>query len=107
MGLHLPRTAWPIMCSFASSSAGTATDVEEASAAAIQRLTEGLRSYENRTAIRVAVVDNDEVLAAMGDLGIDAGSHRDVVAFCQAHPSGRLVIAYADYEPRQRGFAIL
>lgn len=98
----LPRSAWPIQ--FAVSATPTRDDESDAKAvtAARSRLESSLAGARRRSEVRALAIDADELDAALGDLGVDPGMFLDVREYCQAHPAGRAVIAWADYEPNTR-----
>lgn len=100
--LVLPRSAWPIQLALAATPGQSEEATAEAVTAAKGRLESSLADATRRSEIRAMAIDADDLPAALDDLKVDADAFADVRAFCIAHPGGRAVIAWADYEPNTR-----
>lgn len=90
------------MTAFAATPGQFDAQVEAAIRDATRRLDEALRNVERRSEIRAIAVDADECNAVLADLNIPADAQGELRQFCAEHPGGRLVIAYADYQPSTR-----
>jgi hypothetical protein len=106
-GLRLPRSVWPIKVAIAATVGQDDAKVAEAVAAAKSRLESSLAGARRRSEVRAVAIDADDLDAALDDLGQDPDAFADVRAFCAAHPGGRAVLAFADYEPDTRRTTIL
>lgn len=105
-GLKLPRSAWPQMCAFAATPGLDDTLVEQAVRVATDDLARRLAGVTRRSEIRAVAVDADEADAVLADLNIDPSAQPDLRAFCAEHPAGRLVVAWADYQPNVRATTV-
>lgn len=103
----VPRSAWPTALAMAAAPSGNHTDVQQAIAATSAELDRKLAGAESRSQPRWVAVDADECDDVLMHLGIPADAHGDLRAFCKAHPLGRLVLAWADYQPARRRYTIL
>lgn len=106
-GLHLPRSAWPIMLAFGATPGRDDAQVEEAIRAATARLASRLTGATRRSEIRALTVDADDCAVVLDDLNVPPDAHGDVRAFCAAHPAGRLIVAWCDYQPNTRRTTVL
>lgn len=106
-GLELPRSVWPTMVQAGATPGIDETQVEQAVKAASERLASRLAGARRRTEIRVVVVDADEADAVFADLNLTDQADPDLLAFCAEHPGGRLVLAWANYQPDTRRTTIL
>lgn len=105
--LELPRSVWPTMVQMAATPGADPAQVDQAVTVATRQLTARLAGVTRRSEIRALAVDADEAPAVLADLHLTGQADPDLLAFCAAHPGGRLVLAWADYQPNTRSTTIL
>lgn len=106
-GFVVPRSAWPTALALAAAPSGSAKDVQLAIAATSAELDRKLADVESRSAPRWVAVDADECDDVLLHLGVAADAHGELRAFCSANPLGKLVLAWADYQPARRRYTFL
>lgn len=106
-GFVVPRSAWPTALAMAAAPSGKAADVQQAIAATSAELDRKLRDVESRSVPRWVAVDADECDDVLMHLGVAADAHTELRAFCAANPLGKLILAWADYQPARRRFTFL
>lgn len=76
--------------------------VEQAVRVATDQLASRLTGATRRSETRAVAVDADDADNVLADLNVDPDAHPDIRAYCREHPGGRLIVAWADYEPNTR-----